>query len=561
MGYLKRERNYLPWVVALDAFKIILGLLEAEEGDSNADERKEVYARFKRWVITLMMPYFCENGYADDLDATEEQKYLKTKMREFSCEQLEHKPCVNFENKWLKKPPKPLIDEEYCDKMIPKIVHQSDVDIDVALDVLEGCSSQVIKSPDRVEFMAKLTSKVKTGKEVKRLKEWEKKDDRSCPRGLQCYGYKWARRMIEQVGMKEEARGKCREMVFQTIKRVGGVGNNEGTLRNPRAPKKRLKTSVIRFSPGSEIKKLLPVAATLSTTYKHFSAKKCINGVTNRNLKDLCHSKRELAPWLALDYGKGAKVSVEKVVLFNRADSYAGRTKNVEMRVSNELPASGNKMFSGGKLLGTFTGPATRGQRVEIQSVTGWENTFGRYLVIQMNFGKAANYLNLLEALALGISHVAPSKIVPAAATMSTTYKHFSVKKCINGITTGSDLCHSKRERAPWLALDFGKGAKVSLEKVVLFNRREGCCWTRTKNVQIRLSNELPRSGRKIFSGGKLLGTFKGPATRGQQVEIQSAIGWENKFGRYLIIQMNFRKAPNYLNLKEIFAVGISTKK
>ena len=248
MGYLKRERNYLPWVVALDAFKIIIGLLEAEEGDSNAGERKEVYARFKRWVITLMMPYFCENGYADDLDATEEQKYLKTKMREFSCEQLDHKPCVNFENKWLKKPPKPIIDEEYCDQIIPIIVHQSDIDIDVALDVLEGCSSQVIKSPDRVEFMAKLTSKVKTGKEVKRLKEWEKKDDRSCPRGLQCYGYKWARRMIEQVGMKEEARGKCREMVFQTIKRVGGVGNNEGTLRNPRAPKKRLKTSVIRFS-------------------------------------------------------------------------------------------------------------------------------------------------------------------------------------------------------------------------------------------------------------------------------------------------------------------------
>ena len=305
---------------------------------------------------------------------------------------------------------------------------------------------------------------------------------------------------------------------------------------------------------------MVPAAATLSTTYKHFSAKKCINGVTNGNLKDLCHSKLELAPWLALDFGKGAKVSVEKAVLFNRADSYAGRTKNVEIRLSNELPASGNKMFSGGKLLGTFKGPATRGQRVEIQSVTGWENTFGRYLVIQMNFGKAANYLNLLEALALGISHVAPSKMVPAAATMSTTYKHFSVKKCINGITTGSDLCHSKRERAPWLALDFGKGAKVSLEKVVLFNRREGCCWTRTKNVQIRLSNELPRSGRKIFSGGKLLGTFKGPATRGQQVEIQSAIGWENKFGRYLVIQMNFGKAPNYLNLKEVFAFGVLTK-
>ena len=99
------------------------------------------------------------------------------------------------------------------------------------------------------------------------------------------------------------------------------------------------------------------------------------------------------------------------------------------------------------------------------------------------------------------------------------------------------------------------------MAKVVLFNRMRYCCWHRTKNVQIRLSNELPRSGRKLFLGGKLLGTFKGPATRGQRVEIQSAIGWENKFGRYLIIQMNFGSAESNLNLKEVFAVGLSAKK
>ena len=215
-------------------------------------------------------------------------------------------------------------------------------------------------------------------------------------------------------------------------------------------------------------------------------------------------------------------------------------------------------MFSGGKLLGTFKAPATRGQIVEIQSANRWENKFGRYLIIQMNFGNAKNFLHLEEAFALGI--VAPSKMAPAAASLSTTYKHFYAKKCINGITTGSDLCHSKRERAPWLALDFGKGAKVSLEKVVLFNRREGCCWTRTKNVQIRLSNELPRSGRKLFLGGKLLGTFKGPGTRGQRVEIQSAIGWENKFGRFLVVQISEEKGV-ILNLREVIAIGVFSSK
>ena len=40
--------------------------------------------------------------------------------------------------------------------------------------------------------------------------------------------------------------------------------------------------------------------------------------------------------------------------------------------------------------------------------------------------------------------------------------------------------------RAPWLALDYGEGAKVSVEKVVLLNRVD-CCGDRTKNVEIRL--------------------------------------------------------------------------
>ena len=96
----------------------------------------------------------------------------------------------------------------------------------------------------------------------------------------------------------------------------------------------------------------------------------------------------------------------------------------MEIRLSNKLPASGNKMFSSGKLLGTFKGPATRGQRVEIQSANRWEN----------KFGNAKNFLHLEEAFALGISNVAPSKMVPAAATLSTTYKHFRAKKCIDGV-------------------------------------------------------------------------------------------------------------------------------
>ena len=161
---------------------------------------------------------------------------------------------------------------------------------------------------------------------------------------------------------------------------------------------------------------MTPVRALLSSTWPSYSGSKCIDGVTEGSWQNVCNSKSESAPWLALDYGKEARVSVQKVVLYNRRDRpWAGarvwaRTKNVQIRLSNELPSSGKEMFLGGEALGSFKGPATRGQKVEIQSGPGWERKTGRYLIIQMNFGNAHNLLNLKEAYAVGISHVAPSK-------------------------------------------------------------------------------------------------------------------------------------------------------
>ena len=155
---------------------------------------------------------------------------------------------------------------------------------------------------------------------------------------------------------------------------------------------------------------MLPKSAQLSTTYKEkFDGNKCIDGIPTRTRTgSLCHSKRELAPWLALDYGKDARVSVEKVVLFNRADGSGHRTKNVEVRLANELPTSGKKMFTGGELLGTFKGPGTMGQQIEIKSGPGWEKKSGRYLVIQMNHTGKSEYLNLQEVFAFGFSNVGP---------------------------------------------------------------------------------------------------------------------------------------------------------
>ena len=107
----------------------------------------------------------------------------------------------------------------------------------------------------------------------------------------------------------------------------------------------------------------------------------------------------------------------------------------------------------------------------------------------------------------------------------STLDDRFIALKCINGDTAGSDreddqfvdLCHTAEERAPWIAIDYGK--TVTVQRVEIFNR-DSCCADRTKNVDVRISDELPASGSEMFSGGNLFGHFAGPAFNGQHIVI-----------------------------------------
>ena len=83
----------------------------------------------------------------------------------------------------------------------------------------------------------------------------------------------------------------------------------------------------------------------------------------------MCHTEVEPAPWLAIDYG--TSVTVRRVEIFNR-DGFGDRTRNVDVRISNELPSTGALMFSGGSLLGHFTGPAADGQKITISGQDCW---------------------------------------------------------------------------------------------------------------------------------------------------------------------------------------------
>ena len=108
-------------------------------------------------------------------------------------------------------------------------------------------------------------------------------------------------------------------------------------------------------------------------------------------------------------------------------------------------------------------------------------------------------------------------ELEPVTAILSSTWdESHAASYCINGDTQNGRVCSSQNENAPWFAIDFE--TEVMIERVEIFNR--GWEGARTRNVEIRISDELPTSGDEMFSGGTLLGHFAGPATNGQHIII-----------------------------------------
>ena len=102
------------------------------------------------------------------------------------------------------------------------------------------------------------------------------------------------------------------------------------------------------------------------------------------------------------------------------------------------------------------------------------------------------------------------------SSTLSSTGHGLGAAYCIDGNTKTN--CHTNNNHHyPWLTLDFGKS--FAINRVDIFNR-VGCCGEGTKNVEVRVSEELPTSADQKFSGGSLLGTFPGPGTNGQHIVI-----------------------------------------
>ena len=135
--------------------------------------------------------------------------------------------------------------------------------------------------------------------------------------------------------------------------------------------------------------------------------------------------------------------------------------------------------------------------------------------------------------------HFSGDQLSPVSATLSSTYTYhgnqLAASNCIDG-DTGRDyvwttwihgyvlrICHTTHEPYPWLAIDYGK--TFAIDRVEIFNRR-GCCWSRCRNVEVRVSEELPTSGSQKFFGGSLLGSYTGPASEGEDIITISGINF-----------------------------------
>ena len=111
-------------------------------------------------------------------------------------------------------------------------------------------------------------------------------------------------------------------------------------------------------------------------------------------------------------------------------------------------------------------------------------------------------------------------------------------------------MCNNDcKDSTPWLALEFA--GPVEVTKVIIYNRgdKDAGSAARTKNVEVRLVDELPTSGYQMHTGGQLLGTFSGPGKKGEIIKVEGPA----RTGRYVLVQMNNRDC---LNLHEVEAFG-----
>ena len=89
--------------------------------------------------------------------------------------------------------------------------------------------------------------------------------------------------------------------------------------------------------------------------------------------------------------------------------------------------------------------------------------------------------------------------------------RYYTGGKCIDGLDGQTSLCHTKKERYPFLVVEYDNPVKVS--EVRIYNR-DDCCGDRLKNLHVIVTDQYPEVGKMAegmnvsigFGGSTLIG-------------------------------------------------------
>ena len=259
VSYLEKERNIAPWRQGSQFLLNIWDLLKPRQNDTDVEERSMVGGQFKDWVLNLVMPYFYETGGFEFVgQPIEEEKHLKELMVSMVCKSgnLNHKPCREYAAKKIKNwfagkekidsylfwvffsagsqrptgPTKermlslPSLEEPFdfvkslCDRILTGT--EDEVDAEEGLMVLENCWDQLSRSPMRELLLGKVVSQVVLHKDVERLRRWRRSREGRGGTVGRALKESWAEGIFKQVDLRDQAKEKCRNMLFETIKQI-----------------------------------------------------------------------------------------------------------------------------------------------------------------------------------------------------------------------------------------------------------------------------------------------------------------------------------------------------
>ena len=144
------------------------------------------------------------------------------------------------------------------------------------------------------------------------------------------------------------------------------------------------------------------------------------------------------------------------------------------------------------------------------------------------------------------------ARLTSVAVAVSERNENFPPRKCANG--DPSTICVVESSPAPWLAIYLGSRVKVN--KVEIKRRVAG---TRNRDGgqdkpwinKVWITDSLPSSGahilnisillleQELFTGGTLLGSFKGPPTHSAVTSVEATSAKPSPRGHYVILQKN----------------------